>query len=116
MLGLGISVLILTASCMTPRTVEPGTYYDPSGSEHLTIAGTTVSLHIRIEPEDEPAWFLTKTYELRVAADGGLQFHPIASTEFFLGVGRFVWYWDGEVIRRTDAKTGVVTEFARTRP
>jgi hypothetical protein len=97
--------------------VDPGTYVDPTGEEYLTIAGTSVSLHIETASDDEPERILDATYELWVGEDGDLFFNRVADTERFLGVGRFVWFWDGgEIIRRTDGKTGVVTEFRRLDP
>ncbi len=117
LLSTSLSVILLSFGCLgPPRLVDPGTYVDPTGEEHLTIAGTSVALHIRVRP-DEPDSFLTATYELWVGEDGNLQFGRVADTQHFLGVGRFVWYWDGQdIIRRTDAKTGAVTEFTRLDP
>jgi hypothetical protein len=112
------AAILLGMGCLgPPRVVHPGTYVDPTGEEYLTIAGTSVSLHVQTSWEDEPERFLDTTYELRVGEDGAVYFIHVADTEHFLGVGRFVWYWDGaEIIRRTDAKTGVVTEFRRIDP
>lgn len=112
------AAILFWVGCLgPPRLVDPGMYVDPTGEEYLTIAGTSVSLHVRTSIGDEPEYFLDTTYELWVGEEGGLYFKHVADTEHFLGVGRFVWYWDGaEIIRRTDARTGVVTEFRRLDP
>jgi len=116
-LVISFTVLLFLIGCLgPPRLVQPGMYVDPTGEEHLTIAGTSIALHIRVRA-DEPDSFLTATYDLWLGEEGNMHFRGVADTQYFLGVGRFVWYWDGQdIIRRTDAKTGVVTEFTRLDP
>jgi len=89
----------------TPNQPIPdGTYVNSSGEEKISVRGPDVHFFIRrgVGGGDE---FLDGSYTYSVLPDGEIQPYPMKSGDAILGVGQFIWYWDGKNIVQHDSRS-----------
>ena len=104
--------LTLAIGCAADRTVTAGRYVGSNPAETVTVDDSKIVFAIKIgSGEIHP--IVTREYDYTVNSDDRIQPYPMTSVDAGLGIGRFDWWWDGDVIVREDPRTGEKDRFVR---
>ncbi len=93
-----VSVLI---GCKTLEIPE-GTYVAESSKEFIIVKKKTITFHLIFS--HNPKYVYEKKCEYHLMSDGSIIPEGLASSEYFLGIGRYEWYFDGMQIHRKEPK------------
>ena len=88
-----------------------GTYgsSEPGSTECLQIGEREIFFHVR----GREGQFVDRAYGYSVWNDGTLMPHPVASADYFMGVGVYDWRLTEEGVVRVETKTGDRVMFTR---
>src|SRR5437867_1667614 len=108
----GILPVVALAGCFADRhPITPGSYFDPTHKEMVSVYGPEMDLHVRLAGE-RSRFFDGKYPSHTVNYDNSISPYPMTSGELFSFLDSR-WYWDGQDIVRVNSRTWDFVRFTR---
>jgi hypothetical protein len=118
-----VKTIVMIMSCLgvagcqstEGQLVSKGTYGAPNG-EYVVVEDRTITFHLAIADGGHTR-VIDKTCNYYLRGDGTIVPYTLASTEYFIGIGRYRWVFRKGMILKLDIKTGeTVSRFSMQSP
>jgi hypothetical protein len=95
--------------------IPKGDYTSNKTNEIITINGKKIKFILFLIDNKSILKKYEKECNYNITEDGRIIPYTIASTEYFLGIGKYEWFWvDGQIVKR-DLKKGTDLEYYQLR-